>query len=66
MLTIWTVERTLDDGSKVYEVSLMNEYRERIVLPAVTLTDAHELADKLESAILRHTNETVKQEETRT
>lgn len=52
-------EQVLTDGSKVYDVLISNEHREVIRLPAFTERDAHDLLEKLETAIGAHTTEEV-------
>ena len=48
------VERVLSDGSKAYDVVFGEA-----VLPAVTMNDAAELAQKIQFAVHDHTNESV-------
>lgn len=57
MISIVVAERTLSDGSHVYDVGIWNKHREGITLPAITLTDACQLADKFAAALKQHTNE---------
>lgn len=51
-VTVFVVERSLSDASKVYDVCLRET-----VLHAVTEQDAHDLASKIRQAINAHTND---------